>query len=258
MKRSNSTTERLFRSAGISEGMAVLELGSGPGEVSELLSEIVGSDGSVLAVDRSKDMISSAQKRLEKIGTGNVHFLQADLNDAPEYLENVDISSFDAVVGRRVLMYLPCPDRVLAGLLPWLREGGLVVFEEYDSTICPGLVAAMPAHERGASLLGKMLIEEGVDQSMGFHLPAAFSKAGLKFEAIWAEAVIEGQGDQYTLGELLELLKPRLESSNVATTPEIDELITQIEIERQPENVFVSGMRFCAKARKGDFVSGDA
>ena len=43
MKRSNSTTERLFRSAGISEGMTILELGCGPGEVSELLSEIVGS-----------------------------------------------------------------------------------------------------------------------------------------------------------------------------------------------------------------------
>ena len=102
--------------------------------------------------------------------------------------------SFDAVAGRRVLMYLPSPDRVLAGLLPWLREDGLVVFEEYDSTICPGFVATMPAHEQGTSLLNKMLAEEGVDQSMGFHLPATFSNAGLKFEAIWAEAVIDGQG----------------------------------------------------------------
>lgn len=253
MKRSNSTTERLFRSAGISEGMTILELGCGPGEISELLSEIVGSAGSVLAVDRDKEMISAAQKRLEEAGKKNVHFVQADLNDAPEHLKNVDLLSFDAVAGRRVLMYLPSPDRVLAGLLPWLREDGLVVFEEYDSTICPGFVATMPAHEQGTSLLNKMLDKEGVDQSMGFHLPATFSKAGLKFEAIWAEAVIDGQGDQYTLGELLELLKPRLESSNVAANSEIDELITQIDIERRPANVFVSGMRFCAKARKGHF-----
>jgi SAM-dependent methyltransferase len=238
--------------------MIVLELGCGPGEVSELLSEIVGSAGSVLAVDHSKEMISSAQKYLEKAGKSNVRFLEADLNDTPEFLKNVDLLSFDAVAGRRVLMYLPSPDRVLAGLLPWLREGGLVVFEEHDSTICPGLVVAMPAHKRGASLLDKMLAEEGVDQSMGFHLPATLSRAGLKFEAIWAEAVIDGQGDQYTLGELLELLKPRLESSNVAATSEIDHLIAQIEIERQPTNVFVSGMRFCAKARKGYFGNGDA
>jgi SAM-dependent methyltransferase len=250
MKRSNSTTERLFRSAGISEGMTVLELGCGPGEVSEVLSEIVGPTGSVLAIDHSQEMISSAKNNLEKAGKKNVRFLQADLNDAPKYLKSVDLLSFDAMVGRRVLMYLPSPDRVLSSLLPWLRRSGLVVFEEYDSTICPGFVAAMPAHERGVSLLDKMLSEEGVDQAMGFNLPAAFSKAGLKFEAIWAEAVIDGQGDQYSLGELLELLKPRLESLNVAAISEIDELIVQIETERQPTNVFVSGMRFCAKARK--------
>lgn len=250
MKRSNSTTERLFRSAGISEGMSVLELGSGPGEVSELLSEIVGSTGSVLAIDRSEEIICSAQKNLEKSGRSNVRFIQADLNDVSNYLESVERWSFDAVVGRRVLMYLSSPDRVLFDLLPWLREGGLAVFEEYDSTICPGFVAAMPAHERGASLLDKMLSKEGVDQSMGFHLPATFSKAGLKFEAVWVEAIIDGQGDQYSLGELLELLKPRLESLKVATTSEINELIAQIEIEREPTTLFVSGMRFCAKAIK--------
>ncbi|MBU2952699.1 class I SAM-dependent methyltransferase [Marinobacter sp. F3R08] len=248
MKRSNATTERLFRFAGVSEGMAVLELGSGPGEVSELLSEIVGSAGSVLAIDHSKELIASAQKKLEESGKNNVRFLQADLNDAPTYLKNIDLASFDAVVGRRVLMYLPSPDSVLSSLLPWLRKDGLVVFEEYDSTMCPGVVSAMPAHQRAASLLDKMLAKEGVDQSMGFHLPATYSKAGLKFEAIWAEAVIDGQGDQYSLGELLELVKPRLESSNIAAISEVDELIALIEVEKEPTAVFVSAMRFCAKA----------
>lgn len=93
---------------------------------------------------------------------------------------------------------------------------------------------------------------------MGFHLPATFSAAGLRFERIWAEAVIDGQGDQYTLGELLQLLKPRLESSDIAATSEIESLITQIEMEREPTTIFVSGMRFCAKARKEQDSGGDA
>ncbi|MEM6792686.1 MAG: methyltransferase domain-containing protein [Acidobacteriota bacterium] len=248
MKRSNSTTERLFRSAGISRGMTLLELGCGPGEVSELLSEIVGPAGSVLAVDRSEKMLASAHQRLEQAGRRNIRFLQADLNAAPGYLGDCEPLSFDAVVGRRVLMYLPRPDETLAALLPWVRENGLVVFEEHDSTLCPGFVAEMPAHEKGTSLLSRMLAQEGVDSSMGFHLPAVFLKAGLKFEAIWAEAVIDGQGDQFTLGELLELMKPRLESSRVAEASEIDRLIARIEKERRPDRVFLSGMRFCAKA----------
>ena len=249
-QRNNSTTERLFKDAGISKGMTVLELGCGPGEVTELLCELIGSKGNVLAIDRNKEMISLAQARLKNAGKHNARFFQADLNDTPRYLEDIEHSSFDAVVGRRVLMYLPNPDGVLAGLLPWLRETGLVIFEEHDTTLCPGLVATMPAHERGVFLLNKMLTEEGVDQSQGFHLPAVLSRAGLSFEAIWAEAVIDGQGDQYTLGTLLELMKPRLESSNIAVNSEIDDLIAKIEIERHPENVFVSGMRFCAKGIK--------
>ncbi|MGD2184301.1 class I SAM-dependent methyltransferase [Lusitaniella coriacea] len=258
MIRSNATTERLFKTAGLSVGMSILELGCGPGEVTELLSELVGPAGRVLAVDRSDEMLARAETNLKKAGKKNVRFVRADLSNAPEYLNNVDHPSFDAVAGRRVLMYLASPDRVLAGLLPWLREGGLVVFEEADSTICPGHVAAMPAHERGAFLLGKLLSEEGVDQSMGFHLPATLSNAGLRFERIWAEAVIDGQGDQYTLGELLQLLKPRFESSDVATISEIESLLPQIEMEREPINVFVSGMRFCAKARKVNESGADA
>ncbi len=238
--------------------MTVLELGCGPGEVTELLSEIVGSKGSVLAVDRSDEMLSSAKQLIEKAGKQNVRFVRADLNDAPDYLGDVDHLSFDAVVGRRVLMYLANPGRVLAGLLPWLQDGGVVVFEEADSTIGPGHVATMPAHERGVALLDRMLAEEGVDRSMGFHLPAVFAAAGLRFERVWAEAVIDGQGDQYTLGELLQLLNARLESSGVATASEVDLLIMQIEQEREPHTVFVSGMRFCAKASKRDNADGCA
>ena len=87
MKRSNSTTEKLFRAAGISVGMTVLELGCGPGKISERLSEIVGPTGSVLAIDRSDEMLSAAKKNLEKAGRENVRFIRAELNDAPEYLK---------------------------------------------------------------------------------------------------------------------------------------------------------------------------
>ncbi|MEM7118305.1 MAG: methyltransferase domain-containing protein [Chloroflexota bacterium] len=250
MKRSNATTERLFRDAGISEGMVALELGCGPGEVTELVAKIVGPSGTVVAVDRSEKMLTLARARLEANGAKNVRFICTDLNDAPDYLTDIDHASIDVITGRRVLMYLAEPERVIAGLLPWLRQGGLVVFEEADSTLGPGGVAAMPAHEQAVAWLDKMLHAEGVDRSMGFHLPAVFSNAGLKVERIWAEAVIDGQGDQYTLGELLQLLAPRLESAGVATTSSIESLVAQIELEKDPSRVFVSGMRFCAKASK--------
>jgi len=258
MIRSNSTTEKLFRNAGLSEGMSVLELGCGPGEVTELLSELVGPAGYVVAVDKSDEMLATATTKLEENGKCNVRFISADVNNGPEYLNDTEHATFNAIVGRRILMYLTSPDQVLLRLLPWLQAGGLVVFEEVDSTVCPGHVAAMPAHVRAVSLLDKMLREEGVDRSIGFHLPAIFSKAGLRFERVWAEAIIEGQGDQYTIDELLNMLKPRLESTGVASASEIDLLIPQIAIEREPESIFLSSMRFCAKAVKVNGASVDA
>ncbi len=123
--RSNLTTERLFKNAGITEGMQVLELGCGPGEVTEVLSGLTGPSGQVLAVDRSEEMLSHARGRLQEAGIRNVRFACADLNEGPGFLKGIDHSSFDAVAGRRVLMYLSEPDSVIASLLPWLSPGGL-------------------------------------------------------------------------------------------------------------------------------------
>ena len=250
MIRSNSTTEKLFRNAGVVEGMSILELGCGPGEVSELLSDMVGPDGQVVAVDQSRDMLAAATSRLD--GKRNVRFTCGDLNGDIQFMDVMEHGTFDAIVGRRVLMYLSNPAQVLSRLLPWLQDSGLVIFEEVDTSICPGHVADMPAHVQATSLLDRMLQQEGVDRSIGFHLPAIFLAAGLQYERIWAEAIIEGQGDQYMLDDLLELLKPRLESSGVVSASEIESLKSQIVSERSAQNVFLSGMRFCAKAVKGN------
>ena len=151
MKRGHAATERFFRDAGIAEGMSVLELGCGPGEVTELVADLVGPSGNVLAVDRSEAMLAAAQERVGRKAERDVRFVCADLNGRPDYLADMGHAAFDVIAGRRVLMYLADPQSAIAGLMPWLRQGGLVVFEEADSTLCPGRVAAMPAHEQAVS-----------------------------------------------------------------------------------------------------------
>ena len=54
MKRDNSMTQRTLLDAGISPGMRVLEVGCGGGEVTELLADIVGPSGSVVAIDHNQ------------------------------------------------------------------------------------------------------------------------------------------------------------------------------------------------------------
>lgn len=49
-----TSTERVFRKAGITTGMRVLDLGCGVGDVSFLAAEIVGPTGSVVGIDSAR------------------------------------------------------------------------------------------------------------------------------------------------------------------------------------------------------------
>jgi ubiquinone/menaquinone biosynthesis C-methylase UbiE len=53
-------TERLFREAGVKEGMRVLDLGCGPGDVSFLAAEMVGASGWVIGIDQAPEAITLA------------------------------------------------------------------------------------------------------------------------------------------------------------------------------------------------------
>jgi hypothetical protein len=56
-------TERLLRGAGIRHGMRVLGLGCGAGDLALLAAELVGVSGSVVGLDRHRDVWGSPQDR---------------------------------------------------------------------------------------------------------------------------------------------------------------------------------------------------
>lgn len=53
-------TAVLFRRGGVAPGMRVLDLGSGPGDVSFLVADIVGPDGHVLGLERDPAQLDVA------------------------------------------------------------------------------------------------------------------------------------------------------------------------------------------------------
>lgn len=56
-------TRRLIGACAIHEGMRVLELGCGVGDVSLLLAEAVGTSGRIVAVDREMRAVDIARRR---------------------------------------------------------------------------------------------------------------------------------------------------------------------------------------------------
>ncbi len=251
MQRDNSMTRRYLAEAGVTHGMRVIELGCGVGEVTQILAELVGPSGIVVAIDRDPKALAITGDRMKENDIEHVRIASADLIDDSSGLEDLQSEPFDVLAGRRVLMYLPDPVEVLRRLSGSLRSGGLVVFEETDLTMVPARVSPMTAHDRAAEWLRKMLVAEGADTAMGFGLPSTLVQAGLRFERIRAEAVIQGQGTQYPLSGLLKLLQARVISTGIATQDEVDSLAARLEAEsRDPTSVYVSEMSFCSWAHK--------
>ncbi|MBV9169593.1 MAG: methyltransferase domain-containing protein, partial [Chloroflexi bacterium] len=94
-----ATTRALLIEAGVQPGMRVLDVGCGAGDVSLLLAELVGCSGEVVGVDTNARALELAQARAVANGAKQVRVVQSDLREFP--VER----SFDAVVGRFVLMY---------------------------------------------------------------------------------------------------------------------------------------------------------
>jgi ubiquinone/menaquinone biosynthesis C-methylase UbiE len=146
----------LMSEAGVRGGMRVLDIGCGRGDVATLAAQLVGTQGQVVGVDKDENAIEMARDRMRELGLTNVSFALADLGALPG-----DLGRFNAVVGRRVLVYQPDAAECLTRLADVLVPGGLIVLQEHDSTAMPICHPAMPLHERISAWIWATVAREG-------------------------------------------------------------------------------------------------
>jgi ubiquinone/menaquinone biosynthesis C-methylase UbiE len=117
-------TRQLFKEAGISQGLRVLDVGCGSGDVAFLAADLVGPSGEVVGVDCERKAVDWAGARARSRGMRNVNFVEGD--PAEMQFDR----QFDAIVGRLVLMYYPDPVDTVRKLMRQVRPDGLIVFQE--------------------------------------------------------------------------------------------------------------------------------
>jgi ubiquinone/menaquinone biosynthesis C-methylase UbiE len=107
----------LLRAARLRPGQRVLDVATGTGLVAEAASAIVGTSGSVVAVDIAPAMVEHARERLRHVP--NISF---EVEDGQSL--TLPAQSFDAVICGLALMFFPDPGLGLREFHRVLRPGG--------------------------------------------------------------------------------------------------------------------------------------
>lgn len=178
------STRHLFEEAGITAGMKVLDIGSGAGDVSFLVAELVGPSGCVVGVDANPVIVEAASARAHAAGLNSVSFAAGDIRDL-----QLD-RDFDAVVGRLMLMYSAEPADTVRSALRHVRSAGLAVFQEMNVGAPVWSEPPSPLHQLLARCIRESFAGGGVEMAMGTRLPEVFVAAGLEAPQLRTDAVI--------------------------------------------------------------------
>jgi 2-polyprenyl-3-methyl-5-hydroxy-6-metoxy-1,4-benzoquinol methylase len=183
----HESTVSLLERAGVGEGMRVLDVGSGAGDVAITVARMVGPAGSVVGVELDQPSAEHAERRAHQSGFTNVEIRTGDV-------ATLDLPGpFDAIVGRLVLMHLADPAAVLSRLRTFLRAGGLVVFQEMHGSRRWISFPPSPALE-GMERVRSSALATGraVFGEMGLALRDTFLRAGLPDPKLTVDAIVGG------------------------------------------------------------------
>ncbi len=123
-------TEAMLDMAEVAPGARVLDVAAGAGGQTIAAAKRVGSAGYVLATDISSNILEFASAAAQEEGLTNV---ETRVMDGEELEEELEEESFDAVICRVGLIYLPDQQRALTGMLRALKPGGKIAAIVYST-----------------------------------------------------------------------------------------------------------------------------
>lgn len=109
---------RLVAEARLRAGQRVLDLGSGTGYPALLAAQVVGPAGSVVGIDLAESMLAVARRKAVDARMAHVTFRTGDVSVLP-----FEPNSFDAVISRFCLMFLPEIPKALSEVTRVLQPG---------------------------------------------------------------------------------------------------------------------------------------
>jgi len=175
-----------WRRAGIRSGHVVADVGAGPGWASADLSQIVGPEGRVIALERSASFLAALRAR----ALPNVDARAQDVAG-----DHFGDAFADAAWCRWVLSFVEAPEKTVANIAGALKPGGVAIFHEYADYGAWRMMPPDPEQERFRSLVMQSWREAGGEPDVARWLPEWLQAAGLEIVEMRPLTEIVGPSD---------------------------------------------------------------
>ncbi|MBM80787.1 MAG: SAM-dependent methyltransferase [Planctomycetaceae bacterium] len=163
-----ATHEWLLRT-GLTQGWCCLEVGAGCGSIANWLSQQVGANGRVVAVDMNT-------RFLGWLDAENLTVLEGKIGEV-----SLDSNYFDLIHGRYVLIHNADNEELLKRLYGLLKPGGWLVLEEPDFSVAKfdqGTAQQEAAFNAVCKAIEAAFQQTDMDYAFGSRLEELFKKLG--------------------------------------------------------------------------------
>ena len=175
-----------FKRSGFAVGQALLDVGAGPGFATADLSELVGQEGRVIALERSPHFCAALRERQ----LANVDVREQDIDE-----HDFGAAVADGAWIRWVLAFVANPTRTLGNIARALKPGGTALFHEYADYRTWRTMPPSPDHEAFKKLVIRSWRDSGGEPDIALQLPTLFKGTCLDLVAVRPMIQIVGQQD---------------------------------------------------------------
>jgi ubiquinone/menaquinone biosynthesis C-methylase UbiE len=227
----NPLSDQLLRRAGLAAGLRVLDVGCGVGELSMVAARLVGRRGHVTGIDIDEKALALATARVRELGLDRVDFVHGDIGAF-----RTD-ASYDAVIGRHILIHTPDPRVVIGMAHSLLNPGGVAAFQEFDFGVVHRSFPEAPLYERNFEIF-RAFFFKATHGNIGTQLFQLLIDAGFETPECRVEYPMDGGADSpfyEWFAESFRSILPRAEALGLVRSDEaagIDSLAERLREER--------------------------
>ena len=168
-----------WRRAGFTVGQTLLDVGCGPGYASLDLAEIVGPQGRVISIDRSRRFLDALEAARRQRGLDNLSTLEADLND-----EGPPALQADGAWSRWVFAFVKQPKELLSRVRQALKPGGVLVIHEYFDYSTWRVAPRSADFEEFVRVVMESWRASGGEPDIGLELPGWLAELGFETRSL--------------------------------------------------------------------------